>query len=273
MSAAPHTLVLIPGLLCDATVWRHQCAALAEVADVRVSDHGMRDSLAAMARAILDTAPPRFAIAGHSMGGRVALEVYRAAPKRVSGIALLDTGYNALAAGMAGEREVEGRLALVEKARRDGMRAMAREWVKGMVNTRRLSDAALVDPILDMFESKTPEIYAAQTRALIQRPDAKRVLTSIRVPTLVLCGREDSWAPVQRHLEMSADIGGSTFVEVPDCGHMCTMERPEAVTAAMKKWFASVIAAEAGRGRPDDGQSGQSYPGFGAPTARSRATK
>src|SRR4051812_47176891 len=169
MSAAPHTLFLVPGLLCDATVWLHQRAALAGVADVRVLDHGTRDSLAAMARAILDSAPPRFAIAGHSMGGRVALEVYRAAPKRVSGIGLLDTGYSALAPGMAGEREVEGRLALVEMARRDGMRAMAREWVKGMVHARRVNEAALVDPILDMFESKTPEIYAAQTRALIHR--------------------------------------------------------------------------------------------------------
>jgi len=263
MSSAPHTLVLIPGLLCDATVWLHQRAALADVADVRICDHGTRDSLTAMARAIIDSAPPRFAVAGHSMGGRVALEVYRAAPKRVSGIALLDTGYSPLAPGMGGEREVEGRLALVEMARRDGMRTMAREWVKGMVSSKRLSDAALVDPILDMFESKTPEIYAAQTRALINRPDAKHVLNSIRVPTMVLCGREDSWAPVQRHLEMSADIAGSTFVEVPDCGHMCTMERPEAVTAAMKKWFASVLAVEE--------RHGQNDPSFGPPAARSRA--
>ena len=269
MSAAPHTLVLIPGLLCDATVWLHQRAALADIvdvqADVRVSDHGTRDSLAAMARAILDSAPPRFAIAGHSMGGRVALEVYRAAPKRISGIALLDTGYSALAPGMAGEREVEGRLRLVEMARRDGMRAMAREWVKGMVHAGRLSERALVDPILDMFESKTPEIYAAQTQALIHRPDAKPVLTSIRVPALVLCGREDSWAPVQRHLEMSASIAGSTFIEIPDCGHMCTMERPEAVTSAMKKWFASVLAAET--------RHGQSDSSFRPATARSRASK
>jgi pimeloyl-ACP methyl ester carboxylesterase len=263
MSPAPHTLVLIPGLLCDATVWLHQKVALADIADIRISDHGTHDSLTAMARAILDSAPPRFAVAGHSMGGRVALEVYRAAPKRVTGIALLDTGYSALAPGMAGEREVEGRLALVEMARRDGMRAMAREWVKGMVHSKRLSDAVLVDPILDMFESKTPEIYAAQTRALINRPDAKRVLTSIRVPTMVLCGREDSWAPVQRHLEMSAGIAGSTFVEVPDCGHMCTMERPEAVTAAMRKWFESVIEAEQRHGQNDSS--------FGPPTPRSRA--
>ena len=265
MSTDRHTLVLIPGLLCDATVWLHQRAALAEGADVQICDHGKRDSLAAMAKAVLESAPSRFAVAGHSMGGRVALEVYRAAPKRVSGIALLDTGCDALASGVAGKREVAGRMALLETARRDGMRVMAREWVQGMVHSARVSERPLVDPILDMFESKTPEIYAAQIRALIDRPDARAVLHKIRCPALVLCGREDSWAPVQRHLEMSALIAGSTFVEVPDCGHMCTMERPEAVTTAMKKWFASVLAAE--------GQHGRNDPSFGPPTARARAVK
>ena len=265
MSTPRPTLILIPGLLCDATVWLHQRAALTDLADIRVADHGSRDSLADMARSILESAPPRFAVAGHSMGGRVALEVYRAAPKRVSGIALLDTGYSALAPGAAGEREVAGRLALLETARRDGMRAMARDWVKGMVHAARLSERALVDPILDMFESKTPEIYAAQTRALIDRPDAKPVMTRIRCPALILCGREDSWAPVQRHLEMSAAIAGSAFVEIPDCGHMCTLERPAVVSAAMKKWFASVLASEATQGRND--------PGFGPRTVPARATK
>jgi pimeloyl-ACP methyl ester carboxylesterase len=265
MSTPRHTLILIPGLLCDATVWRHQIAALTDIADIRVCDHGTRDSLAGMARAILQDAPPRFAVAGHSMGGRVALEVYRAEPKRVSGIALLDTGYSALARGAAGEQEIAGRRALLETARREGMRVMAREWVQGMVHAARLSERALVDPILDMFESKTPAIYAAQTRALIERPNAKPVMTRIRCPALVVCGREDSWAPVQRHLEMSAAIAGSTFIEVPDCGHMCTMERPEAVSSAMKKWFASVVAAEDKQGRND--------PSFGRPSAPARAVK
>jgi pimeloyl-ACP methyl ester carboxylesterase len=247
MSTARHPLVLIPGLLCDASVWPHQRAALADIADVRISDHGLLDSLPAMARAIIANAPARFAIAGHSMGGRIAFEVWRAAPDRVSGIALMDTGHHPLALGAAGEREVAGRFALLETARRDGMRAMATEWVQGMVHPKRLTDRALVESILDMFEAKTPEIYAAQTRALIDRPDATPVMRTIRCPTLVLCGHEDSWSPVQRHLEMVAAIPGSTFVDIPECGHMCTMERPEAVSAAMRTWFLSVIESEKGR--------------------------
>ena len=242
-----HPLVLVPGLLCDATVWPHQRAALEDIADVRISDPGLLDTLPDMARAILASAPPRFAIAGHSMGGRIVFEVYRAAPERISGVALMDTGYHALAPGEAGEREVAGRLALLEIARRDGMRAMAEQWVQGMVHPESLSDRALVDPILDMFEAKTPGIYAAQTRALINRPDAQPVMPTIQCPTLVLCGHEDSWAPVQRHLEMAALINGSTFADIPDCGHMCTLERPDAVNAAMRTWFLGVIASEGER--------------------------
>lgn len=242
-----HPLVLIPGLLCDATVWPSQRAALEDIADIRVADHGLQDSLQGMARAILASAPPRFAIAGHSMGGRVAFEVYRAAPERISGVALMDTGNHPLAPGEAGQREVTGRLALLEIARRDGMRAMATEWVQGMVHPKRLSDTALIESILTMFESKTPEIYEAQTRALIHRPDATPVIPTIRCPTLVLCGREDSWSPVQRHLEIASAIPGSTFVDIPDCGHMCTMERPDAVSAAMRTWFLSVLESESPR--------------------------
>jgi pimeloyl-ACP methyl ester carboxylesterase len=142
---------------------------------------------------------------------------------------------------------VAGRFALLEIARRDGMRAMATEWVQGMVHPSRLGDRELVDSILDMFESKSAEIYAAQTRALINRPDAGPVMPSIRCPTLVLCGHEDLWAPVERHREMSAAIPGSVLVDIPNCGHMCTMEQPTAVNAALRTWFLSVISAEAAR--------------------------
>jgi len=248
MSTIRHALVLIPGLLCDHTVWPHQREALADIADITVPDHGTLDSLPAMAQRILANAPPRFAIAGHSMGGRVVLEIYRAAPERISGVALMDTGHGPLAEGAAGEREVAGRFALLEMARREGMRVMAEQWVQGMVHPARLQERALIDSILDMFEAKTPEIYAAQTRALINRPDAGPVMSTIRCPTLVLCGHEDSWSPVQRHKEMAAVIPGSVFVDIPDCGHMCTMERPAEVNAAMRSWMLSVIDAEAARG-------------------------
>jgi pimeloyl-ACP methyl ester carboxylesterase len=223
--------------MCDARVWGHQSRALRELAEVHIADHGTRDSLPAMAEAIIATAPRRFAIAGHSMGGRVALEVIRRVPERVAALALLDTGYQALPPGEEGQRERAGRLALLERARRDGMRVMGRVWLPGMVQRARLQDEALIEGILGMIESKTPELYEAQIRALLARPDATSLLPAIRSPTLVLCGREDGWAPLARHQEMAALIPGSTLEVIPDCGHMCTLERPEAVSRALCSWL------------------------------------
>jgi pimeloyl-ACP methyl ester carboxylesterase len=231
-------LVLVPGLLCDEIVWAHQSDALADIADIQIATNGARDSLVAMAEAIIAQAPPQFAVAGHSMGGRVALEVVRRVPERVIALALLDTGYQALAPGEAGEREVAGRHALVEKARRRGMRAMGWEWLQGMVYPSRLSDPILVNAILDMIERRTPDIYAAQTRALIGRPDATAVLAKVRCPTLVLCGQEDLWSPPQRHEAICDLVPGSSLTVVPYCGHMSTMEQPAAVSQALRSWLA-----------------------------------
>jgi pimeloyl-ACP methyl ester carboxylesterase len=240
------SLILVPGLLCDEAVWAHQSEALARIADVQIAVNGARDSLVAMAEAIIAQAPPRFALAGHSMGGRVALEVIRRVPERVMALALLDTGHQALAVGEAGEREVAGRLALVDKARRQGMRAMGWEWLQGMVYPSRLSDAVLVNAILDMIERKTPELYAAQTRALIGRPDATALLAKIRCPTLVLCGQEDAWSPPRRHEEMRDMIPGSALTVVPYCGHMSPMEQPAAVSEALRAWLEPVAASQTG---------------------------
>jgi pimeloyl-ACP methyl ester carboxylesterase len=162
------------------------------------------------------------------------------------GIALMDTGCKPLSAGEEGKREEDGRAALLAKARSEGMRAMALEWVQGMVHPSRLSDPVLIEAILDMFEAKTPDIYAAQIRALLGRPDATSVLTSIRCPALVLCGDEDWWAPSLRHRDMAAAIPGSTFAEVARCGHMSTMECPREVNAAMRSWLRQVVDFEAG---------------------------
>lgn len=149
-------LILIPGLMCDATVWEPQRDALADIASVRIALPGARSSLVEMADAVLADAPPTFALAGHSMGGRVALEVMRRAAHRVTGLALLDTGYQPLPRGQARERERAGRFALLEMAREQGMRAMGRRWLEGMIHPERRTDHELVERILDMIASKSP---------------------------------------------------------------------------------------------------------------------
>jgi pimeloyl-ACP methyl ester carboxylesterase len=242
-------LILIPGLLCDAEVWAPQIAALGDLVTAHVPDHGARDSLGSMAEAILARAPVRFALAGHSMGGRVALEVMRRAHERVSGLALLDTSYLPLAPGAAGERERAGRLELLDVARREGMRAMCRRWLAiPTIHPERLDDEALVAPILDMFARKTPAIFEAQIRALLERPDAAAVLPVIGCPTLVLCGREDALSTLATHQAMAEMIPGSTLAAITRCGHMATLEQPSAVNAALRGWLDTVLAAR-GRSR------------------------
>lgn len=235
MTAA--TLVLIPGLLCDEFVWSGQRPALSAHARVWVADHGSLDSLTEMALAVLRDAPAeQFALAGHSMGGRVALEVLRLAPHRVQRLALLDTGWLPRSAGAPGEQERASRLALLDNARRLGMRTMGRQWARGMVHPAVL-DTPVFAAIIDMIERKTPDVFAAQIQALLARPDASAQLLAIDCPTLVLCGRQDSWSPLSQHLQMAAIIRGARLRIIEDSGHMSTLEQPQAVTAALVEWL------------------------------------
>ena len=231
------TLVLLPGLMCDRAVWEPQIAALEGVRCV-VVDYGGADSLAAMAQRALEAAPPRFALAGHSMGGRVALEMLRGAPERITRVALFDTGYQARSEGQAGQAEASQRLGLLELARTQGMRAMGREWVQGMVHPERLWDEPLVESILEMIERKTPEIFAAQIGALLSRPSAEGVLRAIGCPTLIGCGRQDLWSPLARHEAMARLVPGARLEIIENSGHMVTMERPEQVRSALRLWLA-----------------------------------
>jgi len=231
-------IVLVPGLMCDAAVWREQAVGLGAIGEVIIADHGDSNSLGGMADRILASAPPSFALAGHSMGGRVALEVIARAPRRVTRLALLDTGFEALAAGEAGERERAGRMRLLALSRAQGMRPMAEDWARGMVHPARLADIPLMESIHAMIARATPEIFEAQIHALLKRPDRTALLGQIGIPTLVLCGHDDAWSPLARHEDMARRIRGSRLVDVPDCGHMCTMERPEAVGRALLQWLA-----------------------------------
>ena len=230
------TLMLLPGLLCDGAVWRDQCAALRDVECI-VPDYGLAGSIAEMARLALGcVSAPRFALAGHSMGGRVALEIARVAPERIERIALLDTGMAPLASGEAGTREIDERMDLLQTARSRGMRAMGEQWAQGMVHPAHLG-APVFGDILAMIERKTADTFAAQLNALIQRPDATGVLAALQCPTLLLCGRQDAWSPLARHEDMHRLCPHSRLVVVEGSGHMTTMEQPQAVSRALRDWM------------------------------------
>lgn len=222
--------------MCDHSFWEPLLQSPGSL-DCQAVDYADADSITGMAEVALATAPPLFAVAGHSMGGRVALEVARRAPERVQKIVLMDTGYLPRAAGEKGEAEVDGRMALLAIARKDGVRAMANEWVKDMVHPDRLGDAELIEAILAMFERKTAERFARQQHALLSRPDGSPVLAELKMPCLVLCGAQDAWANVAQHEAMHALVPRSQMSVIDGAGHMVLMERPEATVLALRQFL------------------------------------
>lgn len=237
MTPRPPHLLLLPGLVCDDAIWEHQASHFSKITTVKIPDYGLSDSLEKMAQVALRDAPERFAVAGHSMGARVAFEILRRVPERVVGVALLDTAYRPRATGEAGEHERAKRFALLDVARSQGMRAMAREWIPQIVYPARLSDEAFITSMAGMIGRKTVDIFVAQINALLERPDGAPVLRSLRCPTMILCGSEDLWSPLAGHREMAALVPQSKLVIIEDCAHMAPMERPEEVTTALNDWF------------------------------------
>ena len=229
------TVILVPGLLCDGDVWTHQSAAMGDHYDVIVPDLTRHDSLGGLAAHILDTAPARFSIIGHSMGGRVALEVFRLAPERVARLALLDTGVHP-----AGAEELPKRQAMLDISARQGMTALADAWLPPMVRPGLLdTDPALRATLYAMIERMTPAIHRQQITALVNRLDAAPLLAQIHCPTLVGVGEFDLWSPPDQHVPIADAIVGARLVVFEGAGHMAPMETPEAVNAALREWMVS----------------------------------
>jgi pimeloyl-ACP methyl ester carboxylesterase len=189
--------------------------------------------MAGIARSILAAAPERFALAGLSMGGYIAYEMVRQAPERVERLALLDTGYRADAL-----ERIAARRDLIAKAEQGGGARLAQELLLPvLIHKARLDDTALVDIVLQMAVDTGLEAFKRQEAAIIGRPDNSPLLPTIRCPTLVLVGREDALTPVAQHREIADAIPGARLEIVPDCGHLSTLEQPEAVSRALRGWL------------------------------------
>ena len=229
-------LVLIPGLLCDERLWRHEIEGLADLADpILVPDVTGQDSMQEMARAVLGAAPERFALAGLSMGGYVALEIMRQDPERVEALALLDTS-----ARPDTPEQTKTRLALIKMAQDGRFDEAWRTLLPKIVHPDRTKDPEIVAAVEGMARSVGPEAFERQERAIIGRPDSRTDLRGISCPTLVLCGRDDALTPPPLHEELAAGIPGVSLRMVDRCGHLSTLERPEEVTQAMREWLGAL---------------------------------
>jgi pimeloyl-ACP methyl ester carboxylesterase len=234
VSAPRSVIYLLPGLLCDGIVWQFQAEALtADGYEVRIPDFRFFDSLNVMAQAVLADAPSRFAVAGHSMGGRVALEIIRQRPDRVDRLALLDTGTHGAQSGEAAKRQI-----LVDLAKAEGMTALAARWLPPMVHPDRLEDPDFMAVLTAMVERMSPAIYEGQVRALLNRPDARPGLSRIGCPVMLGVGRQDGWSPPAQHQVMADAIPQAKLEIFEESGHMAPMEAPVAVTQALRRWLA-----------------------------------
>ena len=226
-------LVLLPGSLCDGTLWRHQVEHLSELAEVRVGDLTQDDTIAGMARTVLAAAPDRFALAGLSMGGIVALEIMRQVPERVTRLALLDTNPRA-----PGREQIAARQQFIALAESGGFREITeRHLLPVLIHPDRQQNAGLKVAIIQMAENVGPEACVRQMQALISRPDSRPRLSHIACPTLVLVGRQDALGPVPWHEEMAAAIPEARLVVIEQCGHLSSLEQPQAVTAVLRYWL------------------------------------
>ncbi len=215
--------------MCDARLFDPQIKALP--VSSTVADLTRHDSVVDMARAVLQDAPPAFAIAGLSMGGIVAFEIWRQAPDRVSHLALIDTNPHA---DTFDKRSM--RLAQIEMVMNGKLRELAIDSLKPAYLARsNRDDEKILGTILDMTLDLGPDVFARQSMALKERPDSVPTLPTISCPTAVICGKEDKLCPVDYHELMADEIPGASLTVADDCGHLATLERPDIVNRELER--------------------------------------
>jgi len=225
-------LVLVPGLTCSARLWAPQIAALWQFGPVMVADHRRDASMDGIAKRILSSAPPRFALAGLSMGGYIAFAMMRLAPERIAKLALLDTSARPDTPEQTAGRKTQ--IAMAQSGRYGEIPALA---MPRYLHRARQSDKALTSLVVSMFEETGAEAFVRQLQAIMSRPDSRLLLRSIRCPTLVLVGDADVATPPELNKEIADGISGARLVVVPNCGHLSTLEQPELVNAALAQWL------------------------------------
>ncbi len=228
-------LLLIPGLLSTALLWRDQVEDLADVSDPVVTTAQIEyDSLARITEAILARAPERFALAGLSFGGYVAFELMRRAPERILRLALLDT--SAAPDPPARRQMREDQIRLAESGRFLGV---TDRLMRSFLHPSSAADPDLLRDVRTMANDVGRDGFLRQQRAILSRPDSRADLARIACPTLVLCGAEDIPTPPAGHEEMAAAIPGARLAVIPRCGHLSSMERPGEVNAELRRWLAA----------------------------------
>lgn len=225
-------LLFLPGMMCDARLFSPQINQFSASRPVMVAPLAGSASFTGMAEAILSQAPAKFALAGLSMGGIAAMEIIRQAPERVTGLALMDT--NPLAEPL--DRR-ENRNRQIETVRAGGLRSVMCDEMKPNYLTDSQNRQDILDLCMLMADSLGDEVFIEQSLALQSRQDYCGVLRDIKIPTLVLCGKDDRLCPPERHQLMHDLISDSQLAVIAGAGHLPTLEQPEKTNEQLKKWL------------------------------------
>ena len=225
-------LVLVPGLMCTEALWAPQIAVFGSKARIMIGDHTRHDTISTIAASILAAAPPRFALAGLSMGGYIAFEIMRQAPDRVTRLCLLDTS-----ARPDTPEATAFRRGLVAAAEKQGIEAGFDAFFARLVHPDRYTDPAIRGVVRAMADQIGVAGFARQQEAIISRGDSRPHLGAIVCPTFVIAGQEDALTPVAVNEEIAHGIAGSRLEIVAHCGHLSTLERPERVGDLMTEWL------------------------------------
>jgi pimeloyl-ACP methyl ester carboxylesterase len=225
-------LLLLPGLLCDARLWRDQADALADGADIAVADVTADEDVEAMARRAMALMPDRFALAGLSMGGYVALAILRIAPERVTRLCIFDSS-----ARPDTEEQSRRRRGLIALTRAGRFRGVTPRLLPQLVHPDRLGDAALTGEIMAMAERVGKEAFIRQQRAILSRPDSRPLLPGLAMPCTIAVGEADQLTPPAHAREMATLIPGAELRVLAGCGHLPPMEDPDAATRILRDWL------------------------------------
>ena len=227
-------------MMCDARLFSQQIAAFAADRTVLVPPLTGCNTIAAMAQSVLQSAPPQFALAGLSMGGIVAMEIMRCAPERVTHLALIATNPKAEDPAVSANRERQK-----AQVRQGHLRAVLRDEMKPNYLADSAHKADILDLCMTMAMQLGPEAFLSQSEALASRPDLQDSLKLVTVPSLILCGKEDSLCPLDRHLLLAQLICGARLEIIDGAGHLPTLEKPEATNTALRIWLAGAKTARA----------------------------
>ncbi|UWR21458.1 alpha/beta fold hydrolase [Sulfitobacter sp. S190] len=226
-------LVLLPGMMCDARLFGPQIAELSADTAVMVAPITQGDRVEEIASGLLDILPKRFALAGLSMGGIVAMEILRRAPDRVSRIALMDTNPLAETPVVAANREPQ-----IVKVRSGRLLEVMRDEMKPNYLAPGPFRSEILDLVMEMAQTLGPDTFIRQSRVLQRRKDQQVTLRKCKVPALVLCGAHDALCPVKRHEFMAELIPYAKLHVLEGAGHLPTLEQPDETTAALREWLA-----------------------------------